>query len=530
MLDLLIAGASIVDGLGGPTVPGFVGVKSDRIAIVGGEGQSEPEAAQRITAMGHAISPGFIDVHNHSDLVPFVEPWMDSMLRQGVTTVVVGNCGTSAAPPAGAAEAAELMNVRPDQLDLSWQTFAQYLERLDACRPAINVAALVGHGALRRQAMGMERRAPTADELSEMRRLLAEGLDAGAVGMSTGLIYAPGIHASTDEIVEIAQELPRYGGVYASHIRGEGAPVFDAVAECIEIGRRTGAPSHISHLKVETSRAWGRAAELLALIDSERERGADVSADQYPYAAWESSLSSCLPAWASPEELPALRSDPATHERLRTAVQRGEEGWQCCADGLGWDRIVIVGHAGSDELTGRSIQQVAEDRGADPVDTVFDLLMADPNTSVIGHAMLEEDVRTILARDDVMVASDGLGISPDGPMAGFNVHPRYYGTFPRVLGRYVAEGVLPLETAVKKMTSLPADRFALGNRGRIHEGAVADLVVFDPASVTDRATFGAPHLYAEGILAVIVAGRVVWDGEPRERAGRVIRRSEWPYG
>ncbi len=525
MTDLLIANARIVDGTGSDGFPGFVAVHGDRVERVGRAGESEPPGARRIDAGGRALAPGFIDVHNHSDLSPFVEPRMDSMLRQGVTTVVVGNCGSSAAPAAGAPELAEMTGVRPQELDLGWRTFAEYLERVESCRPTINVASLVGHGALRQTVMGMERRTPTPDEMVEMQRLLTEGMEAGAVGLSTGLIYAPGISASTDEIVELASILPRYGGLYASHIRGEGAPVFGAVAECIDIGRRAGAPAHVSHLKVETSLVWGRAGELLATIDAARELGHDVSADQYPYTAWESSLSSCLPPWAPPEELPRLLADPVTAERLRLAVEEGEEGWHCCRRGVGWDRIVVVAHAGSERHTGKSIAGIAGEAGADPVGTIFELLLADPFTSVIGHAMLEEDVRAILAREDVMVASDGLAVSPAGPLGLFCVHPRYYGTFPRVLGRYVRdEPCLELATAVRKMTSLPADRFRLAGRGRIAQGAFADLVLFDPATVADRATFDAPHRYPNGIDLVVVNGRVAWDGRQGERAGRVVRR------
>ncbi|MFB3737853.1 MAG: amidohydrolase family protein [Candidatus Velamenicoccus archaeovorus] len=529
MTDLLIAGGLVVDGSGSAPSPATVAVQGDRIERLIRPGMAEPSAARRVDVAGRVVAPGFVDVHDHSDLSPLAEPWMDSMLRQGITTVVVGNCGSSAVPPAGLAEMAGWTGLPPrelDLLDLSWTTLAGYLERVDAARPAVNVATLVGHGALRLQAMGDERRAPTPDELRAMRTLLARGMEEGAVGLSSGLIYTPGIHATTEELVELAAALDGVG-LYASHVRGEGEPVFEAVEECIEIGRRAGVPSHVSHLKLETDLVWGRAEELLARIDEARAAGDDVSADQYPYPAWESELASLLPPWAGPADLPRLLADAGTRERLVRSVERGEPGWQSSVRGVGWDRLVIVAHAGSTEHTGRSIAEIAAATGTEPAQAMFDLLMRDPRTSLIGHAMLEDDVRTIVAREDVMVATDGVAVSPEGPMGRFNVHPRYYGTFPRVLGRYVREeGLLSIGAAIRKMTSLPAGRFGLAGRGRIVPGAFADLVVFDPHRIADRATFEAPHAFPEGIELVVVNGRVAWDGERRERAGRALRRTD----
>lgn len=527
-MDLLITGAWVVDGTGAPGFVGAVAVRRDRIEAVVREGEPEPAAARRIDGSGLVLTPGFVDVHQHSDLSPFTEPGMDSYLRQGVTTCVVGNCGSSAFPIEGVAELAALAGARPDELGPSWSSFGGYLDAVQACRPALNLGALVGHGTLREAILrDDQRRAPTADELAAMRRLLASALEEGALGLSTGLIYAPGLHASTQEIVSLASVLATHGGVYASHVRGEGEQVFDAVAECIEIGRRAGVPAHVSHLKVEGRTMWGRAGELLELLDAHRRAGDDVSADQYPYTAWETELAAMLPPWVGSTELPSVLEDPAARTRLERAIERGEPGWESVGPSLGWDRVMLGSFPPEPDLSGRSIADLAAERGLRPVQLICDLLSRDRFAGMLGHGMHEDDVRTILARPDVFVASDGIAISPTGPLGAHAVHPRYYGTFVRVLGPYVREErLLPLETAIRKMTALPADRFGLAGRGRIEPGAYADLVLFDPAHVGDAATYERPHAFAEGVRLVLVNGRVAFDGEPRERAGRVLRRGQ----
>jgi N-acyl-D-amino-acid deacylase len=523
VLDLWIDATTVVDGTGAPAFGASVGVLDRRVVRIDQATQEREVPATRavLDGAGLVLAPGFIDVHNHSDVAPLVDPTMPSTVRQGVTSVVVGNCGMSPFPEAAATELAAWAGGDPGAIDLAFGGFDGFLGRLEAVRPAVHIAALVGHGSVRALAMGAARRAPTADELAAMRRSVAEAMDAGAVGLSSGLIYVPGMYSETDEVVTLAEEAGRVGGLYASHIRGEGAHLFRAVDEAIEIGRRARLPVHVSHLKCETSHAWGRAHDLLSRL---REAG-DVTGDQYPYTAWASSLSSLLPDWAPVEALPRLLGDRATYDRLCEAVERGEgDAFQSSVDGVGWNRIVIEDTADR-SCNGLDMATIAARRGLDPVEACFRLLIEAPGTSCIGHAMHDDDVRTIMADPEIMVASDAVAMSPDGPMADVPVHPRTYGTFPRVLGPAVREGVLTLEAAVRKMTSLPADRFGLSGRGRISDGAWADMVLFDPSGVTDRATFERPHALPEGIEAVIVEGTVAWrrGAVAIGRAGRVLR-------
>lgn len=486
----------------------------------------DPPAAVTMDGAGLTLAPGFIDVHNHSDLGPLVDPSMPSTVRQGVTTIVVGNCGMSPFPASSAAELASWAGGSDpgrSSDELTFESFGQFLDRIGAARPAVHVAALFGHGSARELTMGSERRSPDAAELEAMRGLVARAMDDGALGMSTGLIYAPGMYASTDEIVALAEVVGRAGGTYASHVRGEGAHLFRAVDEAVEVGERADVPVHVSHLKCESSHVWGRADELLARVHE-----AGATGDQYPYAAWSSVLRSLLPAWAPVSELPRLLADPDTRRRLVRSIEHGEgDDFQSSVDGVGWDRIVIEGST-EGSSNGLDIETIAERRGVEPVDACVELLVADPETTCIGHAMHDDDVRTILADPEIMVASDAVSTSPAGPMGQTSVHPRTYGTFPRVLGPFVREGVLSLESAVRTMTSLPAERFGLDGRGRIAEGAWADLVLFDPETITDRATFAQPHAYPEGIEAVIIEGTIAWraGSDAIEHAGHVIRRDD----
>ena len=517
-LDLLFSDVTVVDGTGAPAFEGSVGVAGDRIAWVGRCGAAAPQAMRRVDGTGRVLAPGFIDVHTHDDHLPFVDPAMAATIRQGVTTVVVGNCGVSLWPPRDLDMFAEYLVDYPD-FGRGWQGCGDYLDAVAACRPAVNVATLAGHGTLRAQVMGYERRPPDSGELARLRELAAEAVAEGALGLSTGLVYAPGMYADTDEIAAIAAAVAPAGGIYASHIRGEGRLVFAAVREALEIGRRAGVPAHVSHLKLEGRDVWGRTGELLALFEGE-----DATADQYPYTAWMTDLSSFLPPWAPVDGLAELLASPSDHRRLADTVEHGEAAWQSSLEGTGWECMVLA-TAAEPSWEGKDLAAIAAELGEPPVETMFRVLLDKPDAMVVGHAMSENDVRAILARPDVMVGSDGMPLPDDERFRLATDHPRSYGTFPRVLGRYARdERLLALDTAVRKMTSLPADRFGLRDRGRIADDAYADLVLFDPATVADGADFAHPFTPPTGVELVVVNGHVAWDGSVCGRAGRALGR------
>jgi N-acyl-D-aspartate/D-glutamate deacylase len=520
-LDVVVVGR-VVDGSGTPGFDGWIGVNGDTVVAVETAAVAPPASGRVIDVHGSAVAPGFIDVHTHSDLTAVAAPSMDSALRQGVTTVIVGNCGSSPAPLRQAASAAELLSdVVQVEAESSWASFGEYLDAVQAVRPAVNVAALVGFGTLRRLVLDDAGRPARPEEATAMREQLRRALDAGAVGLSTGLIYEPDQHAPTAEIIAVAEALAERG-IYASHVRGEGAPVLRSVAEALTIGRRSGARVQVSHVKCESRHAWGRMPELLELIRDARREGVHAWADVYPYAAYETGLAAFLPPWALPERLPSIMSSRTERRRLRATVESGEPGWQSSIDGVGWDRIVVDHHADPD-YEGRDLAELAGER--DVLELVAELLARDPQTLVIGHAMQEQDVRTAVAAPDVIIASDGVAVPPDGPLGELKLHPRCWGTFPRVLGHYVREErLIGLEAAVHKMTALPAAQFGLPGRGLLHVGARADLVVFDPRTVAGPADFGSASAPPLGVHTVLVNGTVAWeDGRPGERAGRVLR-------
>jgi N-acyl-D-amino-acid deacylase len=531
MHDLLIRGARIVDGTGAAAVSGDVAVEQGVIREVGRLGS--PAARRVVAADGAVVAPGFIDLHTHSDFTLPRFPRAPAMTRQGVTTQVLGNCGFSpfpiAPPTAGLLRAAsEFLDAG---LDWDWSDLDGYARRLAELPLACNLALLVGHGSVRVAVMGFDDRAPTAAELEAMRELVAVAMRQGAFGLSSGLIYAPGSFARTAELAELARVAAAAGGFYASHIRDEAAGLLDAVGEAVEIGRRSGAAVQLSHHKAMGRANWGRVRDSLALLERAH-ASHDVLADQYPYTAASTTLLAVLPGWATAGGVPAVRerlADPATRRRLGGDLARRERGEPLPGErDLDPASVVLADVPGGplERHRGRSLASSARDEGTSVSELVLRLLDGAPaGVPIVWHGMDEGDVRTVLAHPLVAVASDGWTVDP---ALGGVPHPRSYGTFVRVLGRYAGSGgVLSLEAAVRKMTGLPARRLGLADRGTIATGMAADLVVFDPERVIDRATYERPHAFCDGVHHVVVNGQmVIDDGEDTGApAGRVLRHA-----
>jgi len=514
MLDILIQNASIIDGTGGAAFEADVGVADGRVAAIA-PGISL-EAARTIDAQGHHVAPGFIDPHSHSDLTLLVDPRAQSKIRQGVTTEVIGNCGFSVAPLQGAAEAEVRAQADLLGLEITWTEFGGYVERLRSPGTALNVVPVVGHNTVRGAVLGYGDAQPEPGHLAAMEALVAEAMEQGARGLSTGLFYPPGHYARTDEVIALARVAARYGGTYFSHIRSESNRGLAAVAEAVEIGRQADIGIQIAHLKLTGYRNWPKIDGLIALLDDSLRAGVRVGADQYPYNASSCWLAAMLPYWAQGGGTKVMAErlrDGDFRARLRRDWEEDRAGWENRTGVREWSGIVISECDVRPEALGRSVAEIAEGLSADPLDTAFDLIAdSEGQVGCVWYGQSEEIVRTLMRLPFVVAGSDGYSLSPEGVLGGRKCHPRSYGTFPRVLGKYVREEqVLTLEEAVRKMSAVPAERLGLTDRGVIREGAWADLVVFDAGTVVDRATFSDPHQYPAGIPYVIVNGQVVID-------------------
>ena len=535
--EVIIRGGMIVDGAGNPWYRGDVAVAGGKISEI--KRSLKPVDGRVIDAEGLVVAPGFIDAHSHSDSVTLYYREMESNVMQGVTTVVAGQCGSSPAPVNP--DMRDLLQRRlethlPPEVDLkiTWTTFDDYLKEEEKDGLGANVAHLVGHGAIRTAAMGFEARAPTLKEVEIMKDLTAEAMEAGAFGLSTGLIYPPGIFAETDEIVELTKVSASYGGVYDTHIRGEGRTLMKALEEAISVGRTAGLPVQISHHKAASKVVWGKSVDTLAMIERARSEGVDVSVDQYPYRAGATSLATLIPPWAHEggiEKLLERLHDGELRQKMREDIEKGIPGWENFAGELGWESIYIS-RVKSDEnkpLEGMNLTEITKLRGdADPITSLFEVLTEEEGAAgMILFSMNEDDIKRIMRHPVHMVGTDSGSMSPTGYMSRGKPHPRGYGSYPKILGRYVREmSVLKLEDAVRKMTSMPAQRFGLLDRGLLRPGMCADIVVFNPDTVVDRATYQDPHQFPEGIEYVLVNGKVAVDGGKYSPvlAGRTLRK------
>jgi N-acyl-D-amino-acid deacylase len=527
MLDILIKNGIVVDGTGKPAFKADVGVSEGRIAVVAGS--VEQEAVCIIEARGLHLAPGFIDPHTHSDLSLLVDPRAESKIRQGVTTEVISNCGFSPAPLSGAAVEEVRARAKNLGLDVTWTSMSEHLDHLRNPGTALNVVPLVGHNTVRGSVLGYDDLQPTPEQQAKMEQVVAEAMEQGARGLSTGLYYPPGYYAQTEEVIGLARVAARYGGIYASHIRNESDGLLEAVAEAIEIGEKAEIGVEIAHLKVEGYRNWENADRLVAMLDGAQARDVRLGCDQYPYIACSTWLAAILPYWAQTGGAKAIAErlrDSAVRVQLRRDWEENRVEWDSRSGVRDWTDILVSDCQPRPDLLGKNIAEIAAAEGQDPLETVFDLIVvSEGQVACVWFTQLEENVQTLMRHPLVVVGSDGSSLKPQGVLGQRKVHPRNYGTFPRVLGHYVREEkVLSLEEAVKKMTSVTAARFGLTDRGVVREGAWADLVLFDAETVIDRATFTDPHRYPEGIPYVVVNGIVVIDQGQHTGAlpGRVL--------
>lgn len=507
MFDVLIKNGTVIDGTAAPGYISDVAVEGDSIVAIG---QIEADAARVIDASGKVVTPGFIDLHTHSDSSFLVDPLADSKLTQGVTLELSGNCGSSfCAPLTGMArqQFEERMAGSGTPLKATWTDFAGYLDALETAGSTINIATQVGHGTVRAAVMGMESRAPSTDELDRMVSLVAESLDAGALGFSTGLWYAPGSYSLTDEVVALAGPAAERGLLYSSHIRSESddlCGLFPAHAEAIEIGRRTGARIQISHVKAVGPNFWGRGHELIEGIQRARDEGLDVAGDQYPYSWSSTGFSGAMfPRWAlvgGRQATLARLADADTRERIK------EETRYYVRRSHGAAGTLVASFPPNPDYEGRNLQEVAEEMNCEPAEAAL-RLYEQSEGSYVQHSMEDEDVYEIAKAPFIAVASDGSSLRDEGPLSSGKPHPRSYATNSRFIEHIVLEkGLVALEQAIHKMTGLCAQRLGLTRRGRIAPGYAADILVFEPRNVHQRNSFSDPHRYSSGMDHVLVNG------------------------
>jgi N-acyl-D-aspartate/D-glutamate deacylase len=524
--DLLITGGSVINGEGTPAVSADVGITAGRIARIG-DLKNAP-AVRRIDATGLTVAPGFIDIHNHSDYTILSEPKAESMIRQGVTTMVLGESRSAGPRKADASD-----GVRTEGVKIDWTTLGGYFARLERDRVATNIASYVGEEQVWTYVKGYTQSPATPDELEAMRKLVGQAMDEGAMGLSTSLLMPPSSLATTSNLVELAKVARQHGGIYSTHIRDEGEGVFRSIDEAIQVGKGAGIPVDIIHMKIAHKKLWGRAGEIVAMVQEARDAGHNIQANVYPYTAGQNNLSSIIPPWAHDggrEKLLQRLKDPTARRRMRGEILNGLPNWynHYLATGDGWGGMLLVSlrNERNASFQGKRMSELIAARGGDPVNVLFDVLLEENGSvpTVFFHHS-EPDMQRIMQQPWTSIGSDGSAVSVDGPTGRGHPHPRYYGTFPRVLGRYVRElKVVSLPEAVKKMSAMNADKLGIKDRGRLSEGMWADIAIFDANRVIDRATFENPHQYPVGIQYVIVNGVVTIENDRHTGAlaGRVI--------
>jgi N-acyl-D-amino-acid deacylase len=527
--DLVITGASLVDGDGGPARSGDLGIRAGRIATIANAGAlAQAPAPRRIDATGLTVAPGFIDMHNHSDYTIVIEPKAESMIRQGVTTMILGE-SRSAGPVNDRARS----GLEPKDAAIDWTTLGGYFARLERSHMATNIASYVGEEQVWTYVKGYGQSPATPAELDQMKRLVAQAMEEGAMGLSTALLEPPSSLATTANLVELAAVSKRYGGIYSTHIRDEGEGVFKAIDEAILVGKGAQIPVDIIHMKIAHQKLWGRAGEIIGMVQRARDEGFNIQANVYPYTAGQNNLSSIIPPWAHDggrERMIERLKDPEMRRRMHGEILNGLPNWynhyEATGDGWGGMILVALNHERNKPFQGKRMSELIQARGGDPVDTLFDVLIEENGSvpTVFFHHS-EPDMQLVMKQPWTSIGSDGTAVNPDGPTGRTHPHPRYYGTFPRVLGRYVRDlNVLTLPEAIRKMTSMNADKLGIKDRGRLKEGLWADITIFDAATVSDRATFEKPAQFPVGIDYVIVNGSVTIDKEQHTGAlaGKVI--------
>lgn len=505
--DLVIKNGNIIDGTGNPWFKADIGINQGKIKKIG---FIEREGQKIIDAERMVVSPGFIDLHNHADYSMFGFPNCENYIMQGITTGVIGNCGKSFAPINS--QSLELLKdyfspyMAKVDYGWDWRTFKEYYEKVKEKKISINLAPLVGHGTIRAAVKGFEKSKASPEDLKEMKNLLVESMEGGAFGMSTGLVYSPGCYATTEELIELGKVLKRYGGIYTTHLRNEGSKLIESVKEAIRIGEENDIPVEISHHKAIGEENWGKVNYSLKLMEEARKRGVEVGCDVYPYTAGSATITSILPIWTLEggikkmlERLKSNETREKIKEEMVDNIRRGDEA--------GFDMLSIASSPSNREYEGKYLEEIIKDKNKinKPYEALFDFILEiKGDSTLIKFLMDENDVKTIISHPLTSIITDSW---PTSPTAGGKPHPRTYGAFPRVLSKYVRdEKLLMIEEAIRKMTSLAASRVRLKDRGLLKVGFWADIVIFDPVKIKDKATYLEPHQYPVGIKDVIING------------------------